>query len=687
MIAATLGLVSVGAIFGPSILKGDLANNATYVRLLGFTPTPGGSALGAQSVQDSHMGRVMIESTSPPGATPAPPHVTTSSTPGSTTQGAQVTPASSPSSSQGSTPLDNPASRELNGTVGNLTSDPIGRFGLGVVPADETNVTGATDVAHFIDPQLNDSACTWTKEVTAVDANHDGHPEYVHVKMLGTCSFDNGTVTATVARDIQAWDNDSSGVFNALEARQGIEISADPANGTYEYAAQAVWTLSVKDPDEDGHPNYVYVTFAGVQSFDRNANGNPEFVRTVMGHLQYVNNVSADVANGADVSVQVYQTYDLHDDGGHEYQGLLEVHAQTIDADHDGVNETSTLAALGYETLDANRDGHNELAHGFQLTADQTLGNDSNPASRTDAWIDLYAAEDPASTGVLACQAALELHFLSTDANGDGHPEFVEATIRGAVVRDTNQDGVPEVNASLSGYLRAYDNDSNGIFEKAVLHLQSEATIDSDSDGVPETIAYATLDVSVVNTIQDEHPDRIDLHYATAATFDRNDDGIIDEVQGATVDEYAVDANSNGHFEVANLTAHASDVVDLNHDGVPENQSSFDAYVQVTDLNDDGHPEYVNVTARGSEVSQTENGTPQLNASFVYTARYVDADSDGVFENVTISFRAERTLYGPDGNVVSQESIIYDYSGPDVNQDGTMVDRSIPFQGRGMGFP
>jgi hypothetical protein len=679
-IAAVLGLVSVGAVFAPSFLKNDLAHNGTYVQLLGYTPGQGGSSLTAQSVQSSQSGQLMIESARPPATTPAPPAVTAQAGAPTTPQGSTVAPAPTSQSNPNPVGTDNPAAREINGTEANLTSDPIGRFGLGVVPSGETNVTGATDVSHFIDPHVNESSCTWTKEVTYVDANHDGHPEYVHVKMLGTCSFDDGAVTVTVARDIQAWDNDSSGVFNALEVRQGEKVTADPANGTYEYRAQAVWTLSVKDPDEDGKPNYVYVTFAGEQDFDRNANGNAEFVRTVTGHMQYVDNLSADIPNGADVALRIYQTYDIHDDGGKEYQGLLAIHGQTVDADHDGINETSALSAMGYEVLDANRDGRSELAHGFELSANRTIGNASNPASQADAWVYLYATEDPTSTGVSACRAALELHLLATDANNDGHPEFVEATVRGAVLRDANQDGMPELNASLAGSFRAYDNDSNGIFEKAVLHLQAQVTVDADSDGVPEAVAYATLDIVVLNTIQDDHPDRIDLHYIASETLDLNDDGVMGETRGATVDAYAIDANSNGHFEVANLTARASDVIDTNHDGIPEYQASFDAYVQVKDLNDDGHPEYVNVTARGSEVAQAENGTPEFNASFVYTARFVDADSDGVFENVTITYRAEKTVYGPNGQIVSQEWITYDYSGQDLNADGTMDNVSVVLQ-------
>ena len=43
---------------------------------------------------------------------------------------------------------------------------------------------------HFVMPSNDDGNCTWKNEYTATDANHDGNPEYVHARMLGTCLID-----------------------------------------------------------------------------------------------------------------------------------------------------------------------------------------------------------------------------------------------------------------------------------------------------------------------------------------------------------------------------------------------------------------------------------------------------------------------------------------------------------------
>ena len=676
-LAVILGIVALGAVLSSPLLKGGLAGNPAYQRLLGYAPAVGGTTLAAQGSGDAQVGRVMIDSAGTPAATPAPPAVADQvPSPGAVPTYVTAAPANESEANPNPTGDVGPAMQELNDTQDNLTANPLDSFGLGVLPKNATDLPGAQEIGRFIDPTVRETDCSWTQEVTATDANHDGHPEYVHVKQLGTCTVkDDANVTIgtiTVARDVQAWDNDSSGVFNALEARQGLEAAAAPTpDSVYRYHAQALWTLSVQDADEDKVPEYLTVTFAGAQSFDRNGNSNAEFVRSVDASIRVVHNVSG-VPNTADILLRVYQTYDLHDDGGKEYQALLLVEAHAVDADHDGINETQSAAITAYESLDANRDGVPELARGVELTANRTGVNADDHAARSEAWIFLYAKADPKSDGVLAIRRALELQALATDANGDGNPELVTLSLKGAVYRDVNLDGRPEVNATLNGTFEAVDADSSGIVERATLHLQADITVTPQDPSLPAAHAYGTLDVLVLNEIQDANPDRVELHYVAAETLDLNRDGVVDETRGMTVDVLLVDANSNGHAEYANVTVHATDVIDTNHDGTPEFAASFDAYAQATDLNDDGHPEYVNVTARGSAVQRAENGTLEMTASMSYDARYVDADSNGVFENVTVTFRAERTTYDANGQVASQEWITLDYSGQDVNQDGTM---------------
>jgi hypothetical protein len=289
-LAIVLGMVAVSTVVLTQ-MGGGLARDGTYLRLLGYTPSNRGAALSALSAQDATASRGVLSASSAPGPTPAPPREEVARSPSDAPAGSTQAPA--PTSDRNPDPVraDVPALRELNETRGDLANDSLDSFGLGVLPRDADQVRGAPDVAHFVTPSDDGANCTWKQEFTAKDANHDGHPEYVRGRMLGTCVVDankDGVPEAgmTIARDFEVWDNDSDGRFNALEGRQGVEAFADPnEDGLREYTAQGLWILSVKDADGDKRPESVMATFAGEQRFDRNESGNPEFVRTVTGEI------------------------------------------------------------------------------------------------------------------------------------------------------------------------------------------------------------------------------------------------------------------------------------------------------------------------------------------------------------------------------------------------------------------
>ena len=189
-----------------------------------------------------------------PGATPAPPAVTAQAPPPTPApENASTTSTTAPDGNPDIIGATSPALQEINDAEANAKSNPPAGFGFGVVPRDAANVTGAPDPGKFLDPTLNESACTWTREVRSTDANHDGRPEFVEVKMLGTCpetANGTGVAGATVARDVRAWDNDSSGPFHAVAVRQGLGACAGPRNGTYEYDAADGGTMH--GPDAEG---------------------------------------------------------------------------------------------------------------------------------------------------------------------------------------------------------------------------------------------------------------------------------------------------------------------------------------------------------------------------------------------------------------------------------------------------
>src|SRR3989475_10493833 len=128
----------------------------------------------------------------------------------------------------------------------------------------------------------------------------------------------------------------------------------------HEYTAEGVWTLSLKDANEDQKPESLMATFAGEQRSDRNESVNAEFVRMVHAEICMVDDTSSGVPNSVDLELHVYQTYDLGDNGSAEYRAALNLAASTRDANHDRHNESATVNVTAYEAVDWNLDGHDE---------------------------------------------------------------------------------------------------------------------------------------------------------------------------------------------------------------------------------------------------------------------------------------------------------------------------------------
>src|SRR2546430_844652 len=119
----------------------------------------------------------------------------------------------------------------------------------------------AASLATLTPTNDKDKLCEWKYElVDAKDANGDGHPDYVHVR--GLCIYEkdanadgNPEISLKMARDFEAWDNDSNGVFNVLTGKQGLMAFADPnSNGKHEVEAKELWNLEMMDEIEAQDP-------------------------------------------------------------------------------------------------------------------------------------------------------------------------------------------------------------------------------------------------------------------------------------------------------------------------------------------------------------------------------------------------------------------------------------------------
>ncbi|MGQ0796481.1 MAG: hypothetical protein ACT4OI_01260, partial [Methanobacteriota archaeon] len=189
-VAIALGVLGLSVALLPAISGSGLATNATYLRLLGYTPAAAGGELTAASAAESQDGRVLASSARTPATTPAPPAVDVRESDGAEPS-AGATPVAASEDERDAEPLamDLDALREVNETHDAFDED-LGAFGLGVLPEDAGDVHGVQAIEGFANPAEDHDGCTWTREFEARDDDHVGNPEWVKGRMLGTCVLD-----------------------------------------------------------------------------------------------------------------------------------------------------------------------------------------------------------------------------------------------------------------------------------------------------------------------------------------------------------------------------------------------------------------------------------------------------------------------------------------------------------------
>src|SRR2546425_12402078 len=392
-IALGLALAAVLVVLSPS-LRGPqgLAGNSDYRAILGFEPAPGVGLRGLE--KDAHSADAGTRGATAATVKPADPASHTVSVAGSPMAGGTPAPTGASdgtakdtsggiqSDANTSTYAAAKAANDLKPSLPADKGDPVATVtGWFTEPAKDRGIPAAS--LTTLKP-ADDKLCEWKYEIVdAKDANHDGHPEYVHVR--GLCIYEkdaNGDgrpeLSLKMARDFEAWDNDSNGVFNVLIGKQGLMAFADPnSNGKHEVEAKALWTLEMKDEIEDQKPEIVRIGFAGVESFDLNESGTVEYERFLGAQFNVTDANSDGIAEEVEGAVLFYHTYDIGDDGTREYQGVAIAHVKTVDADSDGHNESAVVQFFAYEQLDMNRDGNPEAARGFsfEMTAEDANSN------------------------------------------------------------------------------------------------------------------------------------------------------------------------------------------------------------------------------------------------------------------------------------------------------------------------
>src|SRR3989442_1393954 len=274
-IALGLALAAVLVVLHPT-LRGPqgLAGNSDYRAILGYEPAPGVGLRGLErDAQSTDAGTRSATAATVKPADPAAHTVSVEAKPmaggepaptGASDGTAKDTSGGIQSDADTGTYAGAKAANDLKPSLPADKGDPVAAVsGWFTEPSKDRGIPAAS-LATLTPPNDKDKLCEWKYElVDAKDANGDGHPEYVHVR--GLCIYEkdanadgNPEISLKMARDFEAWDNDSNGVFNVLVGKQGLMAFADPnSNGKHEVEAKALWNLEMKDEIEDQKPELV----------------------------------------------------------------------------------------------------------------------------------------------------------------------------------------------------------------------------------------------------------------------------------------------------------------------------------------------------------------------------------------------------------------------------------------------
>src|SRR2546430_1559675 len=470
-LAIGLGMVAVSTVV-LSQMGGGLLRDGTYLRLLGYSPSNRGASLTALGAADASASHGVLSASSAPGPTPAPPRADVARSPSDAPANATVTPA--PSSDRNPDPVhaDVPALREVNETARDLANGSLDSFGFGVLPHDADHVRGAPDLMHFVMPSNDDGNCTWKNEYTATDANHDGHPEYVHGRMLGTCLIDanqNGIPEAgtTIARDVE------------VHAYQTYDIGD---NGTIQYRAAFDLAASTRDANNDGHNESAQVNVTAYEALDRNHDGFDELARGIEVSFAATDVNSNGFPERVDGRIYLYGRADPNSDGILEDRKALEVTALALDSNGDGHPELARITLTGAVARDLNQDRIAEYRASLDGSLEALDENSNGLFARATLTIRAEAFVDANSDGQPEDHSFATLDGVVLNTIEDQNPDQVELHLVATQELDLNSDGLVDETRGATIDLLAVDANSNGAFESTNVTIHARAVRDANLD-------------------------------------------------------------------------------------------------------------------------------------------------------------------------------------------------------------
>lgn len=529
----------------------------------------------------------------------------------------------------------------------------------------------------------------WTEYTEAKDNNKDGKIDWAMLQCIGTYSQDNNSdgnpeYSATVALEIQVWDNESNNKINVFEAKIGAEEKADPnSDGKVEYLGLGAWTIELKDDSpNDGNFDSARATLRASQTVDIDTDGNIDFERDVYAHLEASDANSNAKPEYAFIELDVFQEFSINDDKNYNYAGRLNIKLEMKDPTDDGKFDSFTVTFWGYEILDQNMDGNPELGRGIAAIFMATDANSDGVAEKAEAKLGAFAFEDSNSNGI-AEKAGVILLNLTAEEVGQGkeQPKYLKIEMFGFIGTDLNEDKNPDMIRAAYVCAELKDTDSSGKWDEGRLVAAGYMLDDNNSDGKPEKEGVAAGIIEATDKNSDGKPEHAALALWGFAYTDPNSDGVHESEHAFVAAFEANDTNSDGHPEEVRAGLAGWVGYDTNSDGYFEHQGILIAGAKATDANSDGNPEHTNEwIVAGESLDANGDKNPELLKAFAVQRDLYDNNSNGVRElNVTKAGYYEMHDNNSDGQANYICVKLGEFRGEDANEDGTYEKQTIQY--------
>jgi gliding motility-associated-like protein len=425
---------------------------------------------------------------------------------------------------------------------------------------------------------------------TPVNSDASGNADYLDIDSDNDGIVDNSEAQATAGYIAPTGlDSDNDGIDDAYDNFVGFGgAGVTPVNTD---AAGAPDYLDL-DSDNDSISD-------AIEGWDTNGDGTPETVPSGtdadndgLDDAYDVNDAAVNPTNGTtpgsypDV-VNVGGDRDWREIADHDGDGITD--ANDIDDDNDGILDTTETAG------DFDNDG---IPNWFDLDSDNDgipdVVEGGSPDTNNDGLVDNFTDTNNDGYDDAVAAASGNAGPPVTDADGDGHPDYLDL--------DSDNDGISDVVEGGSP-----DTNNDGMVDNFT---------DVDNDGYDDVVANASGNAGP--PVPDSDGDGIaDYH-----DLDSDNDGIADIVEGGSPD-------NDGNGTVDNFT-------DADGDGWDDNieNGNGSAGPSVPDTDNDGHPDYLDLDSDNDGIPDVmEGGSPDTNGDGLID-NFTDVDGNGWDDNV-----------------------------------------------------